>query len=232
MYSITDNEEGDNMKEAEYDKMAMYWDEMADDAFMQIAHAKNEKEFEEMGIKDVNIIINKIKLYSDITKIDSILDVGCGIGRMAKEFAKLKITKRIVGVDVSPKMISKAKDYCQGLNMEFYANSGHDLSQFKDDEFDFVYSYIVFQHCPRKTTEEYLPEIVRVLKKGSIAFMQFGPLEGFRMKYKTEPSEPPNTNYRWIRYTSIPDREKLFSNLNVTIIENSEAGIIVIRKNE
>lgn len=98
------------------------------------------------------------------TRDKSLLEIGCGVGRMTRHFAPR--FARVVGVDISPTMIRRALKLHRGFTgIEFYTNSGSDLSRFDDNEFDYVISYIVFQHIPDPTIiYGYVREALRVLK--------------------------------------------------------------------
>ncbi len=91
-----------------------------------------------------------------------VLDLGCGIGRMAAPLAAH--FARVVGVDVSPAMIEQAQALHGALaNLRFEANSGADLGAFADDSFELVFSYSVLPHLPPEVVEAYFREVNRVL---------------------------------------------------------------------
>lgn len=94
------------------------------------------------------------------------LEIGCGIGRLARWAAA--DFGRYIGVDVSPEMVQKAASF--GIpRTEFQAVSGGDLSGVADASVDFVYSFAVFQHVPDKAAIlNYFAETCRVLKPGGI----------------------------------------------------------------
>ena len=91
-----------------------------------------------------------------------VLDLGCGIGRMAAPLATR--FAGVVGVDVSPVMIEEAKRQHAGLpNLRFVVNSGADLAELPTDGFDLVCAYAVLPHLPREVVRAYLAEVNRVL---------------------------------------------------------------------
>ena len=54
-------------------------------------------------------------------------------------------------------------------NARIYQNNGVDLSMFSDEQFDFSFSFIVFQHIPSKAIiENYVREVWRVLQPGAL----------------------------------------------------------------
>lgn len=75
------------------------------------------------------------------------LDFGCGVGRLTIPLART--FREVVGVDVSPAMLAEARANCAraGLtNVEFKLSTPN-LDEV-GGQFDFVNSYIVFQHIP------------------------------------------------------------------------------------
>jgi ubiquinone/menaquinone biosynthesis C-methylase UbiE len=78
------------------------------------------------------------------------------------------------GVDVSDEMIRLGKTRLKSLgNVHLYHNNGSDLSMFPDNFFDFVFSFIVFQHIPEKEViVNYIKETYRVLKPNGIIKFQ------------------------------------------------------------
>jgi ubiquinone/menaquinone biosynthesis C-methylase UbiE len=97
-----------------------------------------------------------------------ILEIGCGAGRMTLPLSK--IFGRVDAVDISPEMIARAQAALRGsTNVHLHVNNGEDLSIFPDEQFDFVFSAIVFQHIPsRGIVENYIQEAARVLKPQSL----------------------------------------------------------------
>jgi len=114
-------------------------------------------------------------ILSDLTTICNgrfpqdmrVLEIGCGAGRLLPALAKL--FGEVHGVDISSEMISRAREALSGVpNIRVHKNNGVDLSDFKDAQFDFVFSAIVFQHIPnRDVVENYIRESFRVLRPGS-----------------------------------------------------------------
>jgi cyclopropane fatty-acyl-phospholipid synthase-like methyltransferase len=100
-----------------------------------------------------------------------VLEIGCGVGRLVRPLAGR--VARVVGVDLSEAMLARARDHCEGLpNVELVRTDGG-LDSFPDAAFDFVFSYIVFQHLPRKAyAERYFRDAFRVLVAGGIFRVQ------------------------------------------------------------
>lgn len=108
-----------------------------------------------------------------------ILEVGCGVGRMTRWFAKS--FGEVHGVDVAPEMINQARvRLAPHPNVTLHTGSGFDLQSMPDAYFDLVFSYIVFQHVPSAAViRNYIHEAARVLK----------PLGAFKFQVNGDQSE-------------------------------------------
>lgn len=106
-------------------------------------------------------------------KVDkgSLLDFGCGVGRVSRGF--LKFFDEVVGVDVSQTMIAKAKElHAQVAHLHFAVSNEKDLSLFPKERFNVIYSSIVLQHIPRKDIIRFLAEFARILKPNGVLVFQ------------------------------------------------------------
>src|SRR5579863_8987164 len=104
------------------------------------------------------------------------LEIGCGPARLVKPFSRH--FAEIHGVDVSDEMIARARERLKEIpHAHVHATDGASLSLFRDEYFDFVYSYAVFQHIPsREVVLQYMREVRRVLKPGGVFRGQFNGL--------------------------------------------------------
>lgn len=106
---------------------------------------------------EVSIFVN----YKDDYYGKKILDIGCGAGRTSHYLRNF--TDRYVGVDYSRAMV----DFCQRKypEMQFRNGDVRDLSNFDDNEFDFVlFSYNGLDYIDHNDRLLALCEIKRVLK--------------------------------------------------------------------
>ncbi|MEG4579486.1 glycosyltransferase [Microcoleus sp. MON1_C5] len=96
-----------------------------------------------------------------------ILEIGCGVGRIIKPLREM--FAQVDGVDIAENMIEFAKKYLADgkQNGQVYVNNGCDLQALISENYDFVYSTIVFQHIRSiSVVKNYFREIFRVLKPG------------------------------------------------------------------
>ena len=98
----------------------------------------------------------------------SALEIGCGRGRLMRPMSRQ--FGEIHGVDISDVMVRLACDQLKDIpHAHVHVTPDSSLGMFADNSFDFVYSYIVFQHIPnRDVVLNYLSEARRVLKTGGI----------------------------------------------------------------
>jgi demethylmenaquinone methyltransferase/2-methoxy-6-polyprenyl-1,4-benzoquinol methylase len=92
----------------------------------------------------------------------AVLDVGCGSGLFFREVANQ--ADMVVGVDVSRKLLQKAKEHAEGLRNVSVLQADADHLPFKNGFFDAVFAFTVLQNMPNP--HETLNEVKRITKKG------------------------------------------------------------------
>lgn len=104
----------------------------------------------------------------------TVLDLGCGVGRLTIPFADLFVDLNFVGLDVSPKMLAEAKRRSAGVrpNLRFELGDGRTLP-FEDDSLAGAFSVVTLQHIPDEAVRGYLAEIARCLMPKATFFFQF-----------------------------------------------------------
>lgn len=91
-----------------------------------------------------------------------VLEVGCGTGVTTRAIALRPNVGTVVGVDVAPFLLNKARDLAQGLhNVTFREADGRSLP-FEDETFDVVVFDTTLTHVPGP--ERALAEALRVLR--------------------------------------------------------------------
>ncbi|MEA9414703.1 class I SAM-dependent methyltransferase [Flavobacterium sp. PL02] len=100
-------------------------------------------------------------------KDKNILDLGCGYGWHCI-YAKEQGAKKVVGIDLSQKMIEKAKENSKDLVIDYTQKAIEDID-FKPEEFDVVISSLAFHYV--KNLKDIFDKINTYLKKdGSFIF--------------------------------------------------------------
>ena len=92
----------------------------------------------------------------------TVLDVGCGSGLFFKEVAAQ--AGLVIGVDVSRKLLLKAKDQGGAFSNVAVLLADSDHLPFREELFGAVFAFTVLQNVPKPA--ETLNELKRVAKKG------------------------------------------------------------------
>lgn len=108
-----------------------------------------------------------IKHQLDEQEHPIVLEIGCGVGRLLKVFQE---DREVIGVDFSPNMIEKGKEYVPRASL--YVTDGSKLPV-PENYVDLVYSFLVFQHIQsEEEIKTYLKEALRVLRPGGFIRVQ------------------------------------------------------------
>lgn len=166
------------------DKMKRDWDRRASvDAHYWVAATQEADldSYERSAHNDTTALIEGLKPHLTALRSGgkgaSILDLGCGIGRMTSLLTPH--FERVVGVDVSEVMIERARELhevssdAEGASLSFYVNSGTELEAFEEGSFQVVCSYSVLAHLPADVVMAYFLEVSRVLEQGGLFRYQF-----------------------------------------------------------
>jgi SAM-dependent methyltransferase len=89
-------------------------------------------------------------------------------------------------VDISAEMQSRAKGYLPSFsNIRWVLSNGETLSGVESASVDFVFSYLVLQHMPKKEVVfNSIQEMMRVLHPGGVFLFQFNGSEQPTMNWK------------------------------------------------
>jgi len=153
----------------EWGEREPYFGVITDPRFRRAAlTAEAKKFFFESGDLHVKYVVGMIKQYLDPSfQLNSVLDFGCGVGRILVPFAS--ISTEVVGIDVSSSMLLEARKNCDEHG---YSNVRLLISTEKPTllggPFDLVHSYIVFQHIPPYRGLELLKQLVTHIRPGGV----------------------------------------------------------------
>lgn len=112
---------------------------------------------------------------ANVRDTDSILDIGCGTGKLTLELARLASNGNIIGIDPSEEMLGKARENTSSISNISLMNISAQKIYFKN-EFDLAYSNSAFQWI--KEQEDVAVRTYRALKKNGRIAVQL-PARGF-----------------------------------------------------
>lgn len=128
-------------------------------------------------------------------KINSVLDLGCGVGRNCVYMAKKNFD--MVGMDISESALRMTKSWAEKEGLTNVALIRGTMSQlpFRDSVFDAVVSISVIIHALKKDIQRTIGETHRILKKNGLLFANFASVKDPR--YGTGQQVEQNTFRIW-----------------------------------
>lgn len=146
-------------------------------------HSKVQAEFAELGDLMAAGLIRQ-----GVSSTSHVLDVGCGLGRVARGLVRHIDEGSYTGIDI----VETSVDWCRNayahlpnftfihsdVYSKFYNPNGKEKAAsyrfpFDDNCFDFVFSMSLFTHLLLDGAENYIREIGRVLKPGHVTLNTF-----------------------------------------------------------
>ncbi len=139
-----------------------------------ILTAEALEEFFKSGQDHVDYVMGTIrKVFDKEYTPDHSLDFGCGVGRLLLPLAA--ISKTATGIDISSSMLAEAKKNCEARgiqNVELFL-SDDALAQLQGHQYDFIHSFIVFQHIPIQRGMRIFKSLMQHLAPGGFMAVQF-----------------------------------------------------------
>ena len=99
-------------------------------------------------------------------QFESILDFGCGVGRIIRHWSKGPM---LYGTDYNPDLIKWCHDNLKSANFNVNELSGR--LPYDSETFDFIYSFSVFTHLNEQLQFHWINELSRVLKPGGYLYI-------------------------------------------------------------
>jgi ubiquinone/menaquinone biosynthesis C-methylase UbiE len=136
---------------------------------------------EEEYIKLVQPALDELQF---VPEDSSMLEVGCGAGRMTASFARRFAS--VYALDISEEMQNLAKQHLARFsNIHWMLGDGTNLSAIPSESVDFVFSYLVLQHLPAEgLAMSYVREMLRVLRQRGAFLFQFNGAKQPNMNWK------------------------------------------------
>lgn len=110
-----------------------------------------------LGVENLDSLLCKNGL--DLSSFESILDFGCGCGRMIRH---ITTTGRLYGCDYNQEAITWAKDHLPIA--QFCVNGLQPPTNYLSDTFDLIYAFSVLTHMPEELGKLWMIEFRRLLR--------------------------------------------------------------------
>ena len=168
---------------------------------------------------ETQYLIKVIEQNVNINNNSTVLDFGCGMGRISNELI-VRFNCKVVGVDISPSMLTFALLYTANMN-KFTPLTDYSV----EDSIDCALSIFVLQHCQDPQKE--IDNIVKVLKPQGILVLLNEPK-------RWVPSSLDNENYViWAddNFDIFQYLDTKLEKISVVPYINKDLQIIFYRKN-
>ena len=166
-------------------------------AMVQLIGSHDHAHFKSVGTELFRELAQRLRIDPAAT----VLDLGCGCGRMAIPFIRLLSEGRFHGADAWADGIAWCNDRLTGAgNADFHVNAvvnnyyfddldraAHNdcgLPWIGDATVDAAYAISLFTHLTRADAAAYLKEIGRVLKEDGVAYLTFFVIDKFFWRHR------------------------------------------------
>jgi len=157
-----------------YGRNDPYFGVITDDKFRSLNLTdENREEFFRSGEDYIAAIFRNVRRHiAPEFAARSALDFGCGVGRLLIPLAGL--AQEVTGIDVSESMLQEARKNCdqRRLSNVSLVKADDSLSRL-DRDYDFIHSYIVFQHIPVERGERIFAGLLKRLAPGGVGVVHF-----------------------------------------------------------
>lgn len=142
-----------------------YWDKAAQDPDVATKY-----------IADVDLE-ECLAAFAESLLTGSILEIGCGIGRLTTPMQERAVACQLHGIDFSQKML----DLAPKSKVKYNLCDGTGKIPYADQSFESIYSVLTFQHINDAVRHNYIHEAYRTLKQNGVFRFQFieGDHDGF-----------------------------------------------------
>jgi SAM-dependent methyltransferase len=136
-------------------------------------NAAHKEEFFRSGSTHIHRVLEKVRKHLSPTfSVANAIDFGCGVGRLVIPLSN--IAEYVVGIDVSESVLDEARRNCSGrkiANVEF--RKSDDALSSVSGKYNFIHSYIVFQHIPVSRGERLFERLCALLDDGGVGVVHF-----------------------------------------------------------
>ena len=105
----------------------------------------------------------------DPKELTSVLDFGCGCGRVVSAFQALLPQAKFYGTDAEADLIAWSRTHLTGA--DFRVNALEPPLSYSDSQFDLIYAISVFTHLDERQQFLWLDELRRVARPGAIVIL-------------------------------------------------------------
>jgi len=147
-----------------------------------------EKPLEQVPWQSVQSDWFKQLIDNNEIKGKTALDLGCGTGIKSIYLAEHTDFEKIIGVDISEKAITIAKQNAKNISKcEFFTHDACDLSFLGEQKFDFILDWANLHGIPEEKRKQYIKQINEHSKVGTILLLRVFNKKGWNNDFFVEP---------------------------------------------
>ncbi len=152
-----------------------YYGVLTSDSYRREAFGvEARRRFFESGCQHISGLMERLEARLGPIKRGFALDFGCGVGRLTVPLASEFLFESVTGVDISPSMLNEARKNAGSSQLNnIYFKQSCEFFNHSDASFDFIHSYIVFQHIPRRQGMQIFGELLCRLSPGGVIAIHF-----------------------------------------------------------
>jgi SAM-dependent methyltransferase len=136
---------------------------------VRVANTPQLVNFRVTGLQMFSQFAAAIGRHADASTIDTMLDWGCGCGRITPYFVKYSGIGQIHACDIDVESISFCREHLSGAT--FRTIAPYPPTSYEDAMFDLVTGYSVMTHLTRETQSAWLQELRRILRPGALCLL-------------------------------------------------------------
>lgn len=205
------------------------WNQLAATETSALLHVAGYTDEDQLKVA-TDITLKMLEITVGIRPEDTILEIGCGVGRVGQALAPR--IRRWIGCDVSENMLHHArKRMGDQTNYDLVPISGYDLKPIADASLDVVYCTVVFMHLEEWDRFAYIKEAYRVLKPGGRFMCDNANLEseeGWKL-FLASAAVPPDQRPRHLsRCSTVPEISHFLKKAGFRDVQTILPGVWVV----
>lgn len=143
------------------------------------------EQFYASGPFHIDPMVEDLRRFTGSAPSGRALDFGCGVGRLAE--AMTAYASEVIGLDISPGMLERAR--ARGGKATY-------TDQTPDGPFDWINSFIVFQHIPPARGEAILEDLLSRLAPNGAVSLHFTIWRDKDKEWPPQPEAPPVSGWQ------------------------------------
>ncbi len=151
----------------------------------QVHGTVDRESFANVGQSVANDILTLIESAGrDASQIRSVLDFGCGCGRVLRYLEPRLPNASFFGADIDPDAVTWCRAHLPFA--EYALNRANPPMDFEDKSFDLIYGISVFTHLDEELQLSWLEELRRVAKPGGLVIVSVSGLSYYESRLRKD----------------------------------------------